>query len=364
MHVLCNVNTRQRWGSTLPLTLQSILSQSRLPDEFLLIDDSPPEGRPDMWRHPVLGPLISTMQSKMKVKIINGPGRGPHHCHEFARTSEQAKELVWRVDDDECPEPDVLARLEKHIEHNPLDRIGAAAGLVLGPNPGANPLASSRVEDLRWCKNIQWYRWPKNAKGFYPQVDVGHLHSSYLYRKDAASFPMNLSPVGHTEETQHTMRIKLAGFRLLVDTGITTWHYRQSDGGIRSQQGDYDGDRKQFDDWCDSIGIKFRRRVPIWAGQGWGDCFALLQAMPDIIKHHRDAEFIQVFVRPELLDQFKSLAGGVVTVDPLPNWQLWNFQGEFNVYCWMGNHPNFKGNLVAAYRQMYTELPKQEIAPI
>lgn len=356
MHVLCEIGTRGRYDTTLPMTLVAIQNQTVLPDHLLLIDDTPVATRhPDVYKHPVLGNVLRSLAKRMGVTVIFGPGRGPQHNHEFARTSQYAKELIWRVDDDECPEPNVLQRLKDAMHHNP--QLGAVAGLVLVPGEReTNPHASAALEDIPTAKNVQWYTWPKGH--VFQKVD--HLHSSYLYRKEAAAYPIGLSPVGHTEETQHTLRIKENGYSLQILPDVVTWHYRFSTGGIRSQTGDYAADTEVFCSYLKSRDVRFTRRFPILMNQGLGDAFALFSVL-NAIDDQAKAEGFQtmLFIRESLVEFIKPrVRNGIVTL-PDSEFCLWNFTGTFNVYDWWTKREEskhlFTGNLAAAYLAMYTE---------
>ena len=38
--ILCSISTRGRYDSTLPLALQAILNQTKLPDKIIIFDDN------------------------------------------------------------------------------------------------------------------------------------------------------------------------------------------------------------------------------------------------------------------------------------------------------------------------------------
>ena len=351
-HILCEICTRGRYGTTLPATLQSIMSQSRRPDTVMIVDDNPPAERCDLSKIPFYHGILTAMASFMKVIVI--PGKGAPQCnHEMVRLHEDAKELIWRVDDDECPEVDVLKTLEQHL----LDpKVGAAAGLVLHP-PGIeeNEYASSQLEDIDYSKNIQWYRWKDNPVF----SNVGHLHSSYLYRKTIAPFSQTLSAVGHSEETQHSIQIGMAGYRLVVDTSVVTWHYREPNGGIRSHSTEcYQHDEANFKEFLTTLPVTYKKHVHIVGAQGIGDCFALLSVMPDIIKSWEGkTDAIHVFVKEPFVQLFSRYLSDTVKVFPRPVLDLWWDKEQHNIYCWI-QEAQHVGTLAEAYKQRYSA--KQE----
>lgn len=352
-HVLAEVCTRGRYHTTLPLTLQALAHQTRPPDALLLVDDNP---QPiDLMTDPVLGQVLSMAARVFPVRVVPGCG-APHLNHETARTHEWARELVWRVDDDEVPEPDVLGNLLPHIESFP--DVGAVGGAVLQPGAGANPHASSALEDIHHCLNVQWYGWPQGTVF----ENVGHLHSSYLYRKDAAPYPSDLSPVSHTEETQHTVRIRLGGERLVVDGTTVTWHYKQASGGIRTAARAewFREDEQKFKIWLGKQGVSWRRRLAVVTAQGIGDAFCCLGVLPGVLQSWRG--FLHealVFVRADLLGVFRTHLSTVdvgfpVRVFPNEDTALWYLPGEHNIYNWMGR-VGFQGRMEEAVRARYSK---------
>jgi len=351
-HITCSVATRGRYHLTLPTTLQSIISQQRPPDKFILVDDNTPEERTDLRKDPVLTPLLSVMARRCKdgVEVLKGPNRGPHANHELVR--KEARELVWRVDDDECPMPDVLGRLERFFTGKEGIRTGAACGCVHNHRIRPNPYASSALPILRSRKNVQWFTWPEGTV----MDNLAHIHSTYLYRAQAGTFIQDYSPVGHTEETRHTLNMKMMGFRLFFDADAVTMHYRQPSGGIRSASKAemWQRDETNFNKWCDSLPVDWVMPVDFIPHQGVGDAFALRKALPKILSQYekdRKRFEIRMFPRKELMPIFEDMADRFDIFLPHDKLELFHSTDDWNIYHHMSKN-NLKG-LDTAYIDYY-----------
>jgi hypothetical protein len=246
----------------------------------------------------------------------------------------------------------VLQVLEGHLLADP--RVGAAAGLVpVPPQVSTNDKASCEIEDFFECKNVQWYNWPEGTI-FY---GAGHLHSTYLYRKYAATYRTDLSPVGHCEETFHTMEIVRNGFSLVIDTNIRTWHCRCQTGGIRTHTNvaHYESDWQKFEAWAKTLPFKFRRTCNVIAMHGQGDVFAALTASNHIIdfqrKHGNRVRFICRKNDVPLFSKFIDDDVSVCTPEVAAQYEL-RHNGE--IYGWM-LRDKFTGGLVNAFKHYYTE---------
>lgn len=350
-HILGVVTTRGRYGTTLPLTLAAIAAQTRPPDTFLLVDDNPEALREDLGKHPVLTHVLNLLVRRCKTYVVAGTGRGPHANHEMTRTCVHAKSLIWRVDDDEVPEPNVLEKLEQHLTD---PAVGAVAGAVWGTTTAENRYADSSLEAVPCRNNVQWYTWPEGT--VFP--NCGHLHSTYLYRKDAAPFPQHLSPVGHTEETRHTIGIRLFGKRLVVDPSAITWHLQQPAGGIRnpsSRPEMWAADELDFRRWLRGLKTPMRWPVDLYAHQGLGDAWALCSVLPKILEQYKDRDRweVRLWTAPPNEDVFAEFRDRLMVLRPSEAGKFPGvMRGPWNVYGWM-QRSGFRGQLPDALLQFY-----------
>ena len=244
--ILAFIPTKNRYGP-LAMTVESILLQTVRPDHLMIYDDG--EGK-DLRNDPVFKHLFSLLnESSITWEVVFGQKRGQHYGHEIANTA--GYKYVWRIDDDEIAEPDVLYELRRHIEGR--NEIGAVGGAVVVPG-GDTQGGTSKIEDIYHKPNIQW------SKKSIPQ-EVDHLYSSFLYRAGVAHYDLRLSPVAHREETLFSLSLREKGYKLYYISGAVTYHLRSETGGIRegAKQEFFVHDEQLFKDYLEKQGIKVIR---------------------------------------------------------------------------------------------------------
>jgi GT2 family glycosyltransferase len=220
--VLCSIATRCRYQTTLPLALNAIINQTKLPDKLVIFDDNDePE---DVRNNNIYQHLFSIMDYKgIKWEWVYAAKKGQHHIHQSA--NRMGYDWVWRVDDDAIPEPNVLAELYSWIN----DDVGAIGGAILtlpvNPDTSKN---TGKIEDIDKEPNIQWAEIKKLK-------EVEHLHCSFLYRAGVHDYNLGLSRVAHREETLFTYGLYLKGYTILAAPHANTWHLKNPQGGIRSE---------------------------------------------------------------------------------------------------------------------------------
>lgn len=235
--VLCSISTRGRYDSTLPMTVQSVICQTRKPDKLVIFDDN--DEPQDLRNHDVYRQMFPMLQSKgIDWVVVFGGKKGQHHNHQLANT--MGYDWVWRLDDDTFAEPNVLATLCSYVN----DDVGAIAGSVMTPSftesfqPGV--LATGRISEIDNEYNPQWFE--RNSV-----LEVEHLHCSFLYRAGVHDYNLNLSRVAHREETMFSHGLYRKGYRLLVVPNAVTWHLKMNGGGIRTDN------RKKYYDFDEEV---------------------------------------------------------------------------------------------------------------
>ena len=220
--VLCSIATRGRYQTTLPLALNSIINQTKLPDKIIIFDDN--DAPEDMRNNNIYQHLFSIMNYKgIKWEWLYAGKKGQHHIHQIANT--MGYDWVWRVDDDAIPEPNVLQELYSWIDKD----VGAIGGaiLTLPVNPDTSKV-TGKIENIDQEPNIQWAEIKKLK-------EVEHLHCSFLYRAGVHDYNLGLSRVAHREETLFTYGLHLKGYTILAAPHANTWHLKNPNGGIRSE---------------------------------------------------------------------------------------------------------------------------------
>lgn len=226
--VTAYISTKGRYATTLPMAISSILSQTLLPSHVVIVQDDPNEF--DMRTSAMYTHLFNMMEQKgIQWSVFFGNNTGQVRNHQLV-LSNCKTEWLWRIDDDNVAEPNVLETLCSRIGPN----VGAVASAVVDPTNKINgDLFSIKINDINTLPNRQWVS-EKTGNTY----EVEHLYSTFLYRKAAShhGYCLELSAVGHREETIFTHEMFRAGWKLIVDPSATTWHLREPSGGIRSHE--------------------------------------------------------------------------------------------------------------------------------
>jgi FkbM family methyltransferase len=340
--VTCVVSTKNRYFSTLPACLMSIALQTYKPKHLILLDDS------DQFMNiSQCEPIYSTIFYTLSVNGISWqhePGAKAGQVANHIRSLEMADTaFVYRIDDDEILENDVLEKLVANMG----DDVGAVAGLIIPAHEERNlpSIASNKMEDIFLGLNEQWFlHTDKTVK------EVDHLYSSFLYRKEIAEYSTDLSPVGHREETLLTFGMKKKGYKLLIDPKAQTWHFRNPSGGIRSHTdpNNYAKDERVFSAKLQEWGIKPYEYYHVVLEGGIGDHFAFKYWLPEYFENNKNKKSIFYVCYPEV---FKDI----------PNIQLASIEDahvlmgnldKFNIYSWMIQN-KWDKSLCWAYKKMY-----------
>jgi GT2 family glycosyltransferase len=264
--VLCSIATRGRYQTTLPLALNAIINQTKLPDKLVIFDDNDePE---DVRNNNIYQHLFSIINYKgIKWEWVYAAKKGQHHIHQMA--NRMGYDWVWRVDDDAIPEPNVLAELYSWIDKDVGAIGGAILTLPINPDTSKN---TGKIEDIDKEPNIQWAEIKKLK-------EVEHLHCSFLYRAGVHDYNLGLSRVAHREETLFTYGLHLKGYKILAAPHANTWHLKNPQGGIRSESNQqlYHHDELIF---RNTLAYKDKKIVVL--NVGMGDHIVFKRVMADI----------------------------------------------------------------------------------
>lgn len=323
--VLCLICTKNRYDSTLPLAIQSVIMQTTKPAKLIIYDDNTEDDRVDIRENETYAYLLEMLdRARIEWEVIFGERKGQHYGHQFA--NKQDYKFVWRLDDDEVAEPNTLDKYLRLMN----DDVGAVGGTVLTRGFGGQ--GSGKIEHIFSSSNVQW----QEGKEI---IEVDHLHSTFLYRAGIVDYNLELSPVAHREETLFSYELKQKGYRLLVDTSIITHHLKQMTTGIRSHNSEwfYQHDEKIFKKKLEEWGIKI-----INLDSGIGDHFAFLNIVP-ASKRKWEKLIIGVCFPDIFIDHpditLISIAQSSRTTDD-------------NIYKWMWDR-DWKQSIVNAYAEMF-----------
>ena len=341
------ISTKGRSESTLPLAVKSLMQQTLKPDQITIIDDNEP--RYNYNNNAIYKYLITEAANKqISMIFVDGKKRGQVANHETIRSTTKT-DLIFRMDDDEIADNEVLENLVKSMQDK---KTGAVGPLVLVPGIVSQPheMVSSKIEHVKDYQNVQWFV-PDSTE----LIPVDHLYSSFIYRRIASSNYPKLSPQGHREETIFTYTMALGGWRLFVDPTNIIWHYRLVGSGIHQNlnKANQENDEKVFADFLAKYGVEQEPIFLLHGKHGLGDLEVLTRIIPEIIKQHQDDKIIigtgqGAYV--ELLEKFKD------DITIISEDQALNSFGErfkkLSIYNYMGVN-KWDKSLEEAYKKLY-----------
>jgi len=320
--VLCSVATRGRYQTTLPLTLNAIINQTKKVDKLVIFDDN--DEPQDMRSELVYGYFFQMLDIKgIQWEWVYAHKKGQHHIHQMANT--MGFDWVWRVDDDAIPEPNVLQTLFNYTSK----KVGAVGGAILTPPlpvNSNNEKLTGKIQNIDTEPNIQW--------SFIHKVkEVEHLHCSFLYRAGVHDYNTGLSRVAHREETLFTYGLYLKGYKILAVPNAVSWHLKNPNGGIRSETNQklYEQDELVF---RNTLNYKDKKIVVLNCGMG--DHIVFNHVMPDIT----NAEVFTCY--PDIVPG-RSIAEAKVLFGDIEQWNIYRKMAQWK---WTDNLEN-------AYRKMY-----------
>ena len=316
--ILCNICTRGRYDTTLPLAIQAAVNQTKKIDKLIIYDDN--DEPKDLRENQIYKHLFESLNYKgIEWEWVYALRKGQHYSHQMA--NEKGYEFVWRVDDDCRPEQNVLENLLSHM----TPTVGAVGGSILTPPFAPVTGATGRIEDIYTEPNLQW-DMIKEVKS------VDHLHCSFLYRAGLHDYNLNLSRVAHREETLFTYGLKQKGYDILVVPDAVTWHMKYNNGGIRSDNRElFEHDEKIFRNT-----INFKDQTVVVLDNGIGDHIVFKHVLPHIKNPVVFSCYPEV-IPGRSIQEAKDLFG------PLDQWSIYRKMDEWH---WTDSLEN-------AFRKMY-----------
>jgi hypothetical protein len=320
--VLCSVATRGRYHTTLPLVLQAIINQTKLPDKLVIFDDN--DEPQDMRNEMIYQYFFQMLDIKgVKWEWLFAEKKGQHYIHQAANT--MGYDWVWRCDDDAIPEHNVLQNLYNYA--TAFNNVGAVGGSILTPPNLFNTNKSTgKIQDIDSEPNLQWNDIKKIK-------EVEHLHCSFLYRAGVHDYNLGLSRVAHREETLFTYGLHKKGYKILLAPHAVTWHMKNPQGGIRSET------RKELYNHDEQIFrniLGFSDRTIIVLNSGLGDHIVFNNIISNIPNP------IVFGCYPEIIP-CRSIAEATALFGDLDQWNIYKKMCEWN----------WKDSLENAYRKMY-----------
>lgn len=318
--ILCSISTKGRYDTTLPLAISSVITQTKKPDYLVIQDDNdPPKDMREVQHYQYLFQILS--ESGIAWEWIYAEKKGQHFNHQ--RANRMGFKWVWRLDDDNIADSNVLETLYYHAT---LDTdVGAVGGSVLVPPSMPEFNVTGKIENIYSEPNMQWGRISQKK-------EVDHLHCSFLYRAGIADYCLGLSKVAHREETLFTYELKKKGYKNYIVPNAVTWHLKNKDGGIRDGvQSMFEHDERLFQNI-----MNFKDQTIVILDCGMGDHIVFKHVLP-LIKNP-----VVFSCYPEIIPG-RSIAEAKSLFDDITG---------YNVYAYMDS-VNWTGSLLDAFKKFY-----------
>jgi len=253
----------------LTLLIQSLLNQSYKEFDVLIIDDC----NDGFFNNGTLQSLFKLLiEDGHNVDIIKGERIGPHIAGQKILNNAKT-ELILRLDDDVSLLPTFIEELVSLFTD---DKVGAVGPIYLNPN---EPLKDQHIDydeikqdHFNMLRKVFWDSdgnlflsgyLQNNTHSGMNQIEVEHLNSGFMYRKSAGlkigGYCLELSPVGHREESDFSYRLFREGYKLFINPKSIAYHFHPIIGGIRESNGvalaksNWDHDEKIFLDRMEKL---------------------------------------------------------------------------------------------------------------
>jgi len=272
LRITVGIPTKDR-GIELAILLQSLSVQTYQNFDVLINDDGLSG---IIYNNTTIQGLINLLrQQGHDVTIMKGQTLGPHIAGQ-AILDNAKTELILRVDDDVALEPQCLENLIKPFIKDNARKVAAVGLILLNPHEDLNrqqmDLESFNRQHKQGLGKVFWINENQlflsgmlsiNRLPVEEEVEVEHLYSGFMYRKsvgkEIGGYPLNLSKVGHREETIFTYSMFKAGYKLYVHPKAISYHYHPMFGGIRETAGQmhkeelWKHDEEIFNEWIQKV---------------------------------------------------------------------------------------------------------------
>lgn len=246
-----------------PLALSALLaslhSQSLPTFELILVLNG------DRSWNPYLDKILIALRVRgVSVTVCECVGMGYGKLHDHAYKLVQT-DFVCRVDDDQILDPKYLENLRDELEKD--SSIGAVGGIVLHPEYKETDFMkeefSGALQKALASGILNTIFQLKRHPGTKP-LRVTDLYSSFMARTNVVNQIGGIATCydscGYREESDLTLRVAFAGYKLYVIPTAIIWHIRAEEGGERRsgeiwekiKQKNETMFRSRLKSWCDN----------------------------------------------------------------------------------------------------------------
>jgi hypothetical protein len=350
--VTAYISSRDRYFTTLPTAIYSIIQQTVKPEKFILFMDGE---HLDLREHEIYHGIFRLLEFySIQWEVVFSPQRGSVINHNHAIEMAKTKWLL-RIDDDNFLESTVLEKLLSCDG----EKVGAVAGLVIDPKTISYlpPDVTPTLEGIG--RNVQWYF--HHSKDL---IEAEHLYSSFIFKKEAGHgcCCLDLSPASHREESIFSHEMYRRGWKLLVNPQALTWHFRQPKNGIRTFENSpqfWAFDEKVFQFKLKEWG--YEEPKLIYLDNGKGDHIMFKTILPLLKEQFKQKRIIISACYRELFEDEKDVE--IVSLDKGKDLcALFNKNlDDFNIYKFCTDK-NWTGHLIEAFMEMYRVTAPQKLS--
>lgn len=346
--VTCTISTKNRTNTTLLLTIESIMLQHVKPDKLIIYDDN--DNPDDLRKKPEFLAMFHLLnKAGIDWVVLFGDKKGQVANHHRALTHDVKTKYIWRVDDDQIAEPNVLEELLKEMNEI-TGAVGCQVWFANYPAMPAPKYAKNSFKSKLTFQPQEWYKIP----GVKP-VEAEHLYSTFLFNRryavNSGGYNIDTTVVGHREETILTHRMYRAGFKLKITPKAVVHHLHQPNGGIRSYtdgalwaQDDAVFQRIMSKEW--GYGPELPEDNIIILNNGLGDHYSFRKVMPKILE--KNPGVIIAACYPEAFD---GLTENIIGLHETSG--VYNDHSKWDIYKWCVDN-KWKGTFTGAIERMYT----------
>lgn len=285
LDITVEISTKNRY-EYLAHAIHSIAHQIYKPKYLIIYDDS--DNPVDLRQHNLFFNLFRILEiNNIQWQIIISPKKGQVFNHNTTLNISKT-DWIWRLDDDNIAAPDCLQKLVYTAITN--SKVGGVAGCVLHPGVTFDSKSTSPfIADSH-------FKYATQFSKFSGVKEVEHFYSTFLFNRKASpnGYCLELSKVGHREETIFSYEIHRNGYKLFVNGDALTWHFQVPTGGIRSFS---DGslwakDEQIYQSKLKEWGVILNKYKLFYLNNGIGDHYAFRHILPQIKEKYKDCKII------------------------------------------------------------------------
>ena len=204
--------------------LTSLLNQTYTNFDIHIMDNS---GNETLVQNDLVMKLLNLLGDKGHIwKLWKNDSKSNCHDALWKVVQNTTNKFVYRADDDIILDINCLSEMMKCIKEK--EDIGAVGPIYNQGKLDESDFVSSiaHIED-----NTQWHKIKTN-------IEVEHLHSGFLFKKELFGHIEGLSPLAFREDTLSSFKIKKKGYKLIVVKDALAYHMIAQSGnrGINGEE--------------------------------------------------------------------------------------------------------------------------------